>query len=281
MTSLASQNELRHYLLGALPDARAAALEEEYFTDEERAAAIKEAEYDLIEDYLDGTLAGVERERFERHYLESPVHQARVAAARALRARGTGRQSPRHAGIRSWVPRLAAAAAVLIAGAAVTTWLLGERTAPLERSTAASPSAPGASAAVGSPPPRASDVPQVQPREGRAAPPAIVAFTVSADFTRGAGERPLSIPVGATTVDLRLESPEGLPSGDLLVAVRSVDGREVWSGPGIRARSGRFIRVEIPAARLAPDDYYAIVSLAPPDGPELWRYSFRVAPAAR
>jgi anti-sigma factor RsiW len=40
------------------------------------------AEDELIDDYLDDRLTADERARFERHYLATPDHQARLAIAR-------------------------------------------------------------------------------------------------------------------------------------------------------------------------------------------------------
>jgi hypothetical protein len=77
--------DIRHYLLGSLPDAEQTELLDELsFTDDEFAAALKAAENDLVDAYVRGELKGAELERFEKHYLASPLRRERVTFAQSF-----------------------------------------------------------------------------------------------------------------------------------------------------------------------------------------------------
>src|SRR5262249_27652267 len=68
---------IRQYLLGELSEPEQAAIESEYFANSERFEDISALENDLIDDYVRGNLAAVEREHFERRYLSSPERRRR------------------------------------------------------------------------------------------------------------------------------------------------------------------------------------------------------------
>jgi hypothetical protein len=87
---------IRRYLLGALPEEECTALEEEYFAREDTLDGVWAAEHELIDDYLAARLTREERDRFDQHYLASPVHQQRVATARQLRTRAQAPGQVRH-----------------------------------------------------------------------------------------------------------------------------------------------------------------------------------------
>jgi hypothetical protein len=72
------------YLLGALPDAEAERLDELSFTDDEFAEALKAAEKDLVDAYVQGELSGSTLERFKSHYLASPLRREKVEFAQAF-----------------------------------------------------------------------------------------------------------------------------------------------------------------------------------------------------
>ena len=86
---------VREYLLGALTDDVAMAVEELYFTNRLFFSEVRSAELALISDYLDGTLAITEREQFEKRYLRVPtlrklvedVRQRRLTSASSVRRR--------------------------------------------------------------------------------------------------------------------------------------------------------------------------------------------------
>jgi len=79
-----SEETLRRYLLGESPAPEQAALETEFFADRELYEQVCEAENDLIEDYLRGTMPPTDREQFERHYFATPERRQQVEFARAM-----------------------------------------------------------------------------------------------------------------------------------------------------------------------------------------------------
>lgn len=79
------KQKITAYLLGGLPEDEAGLFDELGFTDEHFADALKSAESDLIDSYLQGELAGATLEKFENYYLASPRRHEKVEFARALR----------------------------------------------------------------------------------------------------------------------------------------------------------------------------------------------------
>jgi hypothetical protein len=73
---------VRAYLLGALEERAAAALEERYFTDRAFFLFIREVETSLIEDYLRGRLSPATKARFESRYLTVPELRKRLDEVR-------------------------------------------------------------------------------------------------------------------------------------------------------------------------------------------------------
>lgn len=96
--------EIRDYLLGRLEDPARDALEERLLRDADFHAEVREAEYDLYDDYVAGRLNAADRKAFESRMTADTA--ARVRAARVLKA------ARRPAGARSWIPLLAACLAL-------------------------------------------------------------------------------------------------------------------------------------------------------------------------
>lgn len=80
------QNTVRKYLLGQLDDeTEMRRLEEKILLDEGFAEQLAIAEDDLIDDYLDGTLTGREREQFIQFFLSSPQIKEKLRLIQNLR----------------------------------------------------------------------------------------------------------------------------------------------------------------------------------------------------
>jgi hypothetical protein len=75
---------MHRYLLGDLPEAEAEALEQQVFTEDETFEQLWQIENGLVDGYVRGRLSPVDREKFERHYLISPVHRQRVRVSQEL-----------------------------------------------------------------------------------------------------------------------------------------------------------------------------------------------------
>jgi hypothetical protein len=232
----AAMNDERRYLLGNLDESRQDAIEDRYFASPDAVDAIAQEEEALIEDYLSGQLSAAERDRFERHYLASPVHQRRLEVVRGLsRARSS-----------QWQPYgwLAAAAVLLVAAGGV--W----------RFTQQAPRPP-AVATTREPSPAA-------PQTAAPAPQRVFAFTVSPINVRSDTPSPaLVVPASTDVVVLELQQ-EGArpPVTDRTVTFRSVDGRDAWTAAAVTTdlRAGVLARVEVPAGRLTPDDYFVEIA---------------------
>src|SRR5207248_54871 len=76
---------INEYLLGSLPEAESERLDELSFTDDEFAEALRAAEKDLVDAYVQGELGGAALERFKSHYLSTPRRRGKVEFAQALR----------------------------------------------------------------------------------------------------------------------------------------------------------------------------------------------------
>jgi hypothetical protein len=68
---LFDRKTITEYLLGTLPEADTARLDELSFTDDDFSDALNAAEKDLIDAYVQGELSGRVLERFESYFLAS------------------------------------------------------------------------------------------------------------------------------------------------------------------------------------------------------------------
>lgn len=76
------QNQkLIEYLLGSMPTAEAEKFDESSVTDDNFADALDAAEKDLLDGYARGNLSGERLEKFNAHYLASPLRREKVAFA--------------------------------------------------------------------------------------------------------------------------------------------------------------------------------------------------------
>jgi len=79
-----SENLIRRYLLGELAEADQAALEQELLIDRGKFDRVWAVENELVDSYVRGEMSRADRERFEAHYLASPLHRERVAIAESF-----------------------------------------------------------------------------------------------------------------------------------------------------------------------------------------------------
>jgi hypothetical protein len=233
----ADTDAIQRYLLSEASEAEAEVLEREYFAREEMLDGIAAVEQDLIEDYLSGRLAPGKRDRFESHYLASPLHRQRVAIARALR----GRASPRRRS--TWVAPLFALAATLTVTVLGTVWYLQSR--------------PGGDQT------RAITLPAVAVR-GESAPPLARigsdASAITLRLERGDNEAPPPFQVLLRTVE----------GGEIW---RGPATAVAGGGGGSRQL---IAEVTIPAAGLASGDYVVVLSSGAENVREVQRYYFRL-----
>jgi hypothetical protein len=271
------EGRLRLYLLGVMPEDEAQALEDEYFARPEVLERVRAAEDDLLDDHAAGRLARDERAAFEGRYLASTGLRQRVLAARALRQE-TARPQAAHMlrpGIR-WRAPVAIAAGLLLAVLAIGLWPPRARDEVRASPPPASASPPPARSA--SPSAEASPAPPPAPATSR-----LVVALAAVRLRAEAATPEMRLPPGPTIVVLELEGdPLLLPPGSsaLAATIDTVEGRRIWRGPAARRRDPRrpslVASVDVPAGTLAPGDYIATLSTAPPSGATLYRYFFRV-----
>jgi hypothetical protein len=72
------------YLLGELAEADHTALEQELLIDRGKFDQVWAVENELVDSYVRGEMYRPARERFESHYLASPLHRERVAIAESF-----------------------------------------------------------------------------------------------------------------------------------------------------------------------------------------------------
>ena len=259
---------LRRYLLHRSSEGEREAIEQEYFADEAALDAAAAEEDALIDDYLTQRLSADDRVQFERVYGSTPDRRVRVQVARALNATGASRGSRTPVANRRWLYGSLAAAAVVVL--AVGVWF-SQRNAP---DTAATNSARS------NPPITSSPAPQPDISAAQNPGPRIVALTISPIAVRGPDEAATLIaPPGTQLVSLTVEGVELSAATTVIRAiVRTVDGQEAWRGNAVSttAAAGE-ARFEIPADRVAPDDYIVTVYGVTGDQErELQRYFLRV-----
>jgi hypothetical protein len=236
----------RRYLLGQATEEERSALELEYFHSDEAVDRIAAAEDDLIEDYLSDRLDPVERGSFERDYLAARNHRRRVETIRQLLA-STSRTEP--GPTMDWSRQRLALAAALVLFAAGSLWVFtssrGERGVGVEKS----------SPTVSTPPPSPGQPPTTAP-----AAPRVFAVSISPVTVRSAAGAPaVIVPAGTDIVALSLEGePDGRTGAGGRGSIRTVSGDEIWQGPATVTGdlpAGVIARLDVPAARLPPDDY--------------------------
>jgi hypothetical protein len=75
---------LRQFLLGQLDDGQRQRIESRFLTDPQFKERIFAAEQDLIDDYLDGSLAKADHESFLLHFAQTPEQQRKLRISRSV-----------------------------------------------------------------------------------------------------------------------------------------------------------------------------------------------------
>ena len=270
--------QLRRYVLGSATEPETEAIEREYFERADALDRVIDAEDDLIEDYLSDRLSRGERELFERHYLSTSSHRARVEILRAVRHAGATQAGRRRPTAAAWWTRAGMAAALVI-GVASALWIVVPESTPPEgpagsvRESTQPTSIP--------PPPERSTPARPAPGEPASDPrtPVTIALSVSPILVRGADVQPATVTIasGIDVVRLHLVGQTGDPPLRRgRVIVRTVVGREVWRGAAVEGtNSDRDLGlVDVPAALLEPDDYVVALLDSPPGTEEVERHRY-------
>jgi hypothetical protein len=284
-----SEDGLRRYLLGLLPEAEAEALENQYFAHPEVLQRVRGLEDDLLDDYAAGRLGPEEALAFERRLLASPALRPRVAVARALRWAAASSNPARATrastgSFRRWGLPAALAAALMVVA------VLALRSRPPRPAEMANVPAHRSSPA----PAQTRVAPRAAPLESSPGPvvtatapepPATaVVLALAPVLLRGErGSTELSLPPGTRTVVLELEGdPALLPDAatGLEAVLKTVEGEAVWHGRARRAdraaRPSLLASAQVPASRLPAGDYLVTLSARGGDAATLHTYFFRI-----
>ena len=235
-----TQQAIRQYLLGILPQDQAEELEERLLIDGELYEELLIAEDELVDQFLSGELPDGERETVETHFLRVPGRQEQLLFARALKkyVSTNGPQAVKNAGAqqktvdegRSWLPRLFPrypALAFSLAGALVLIIVGGIWLAS-----------------------RISN----RPNE----PQAVWAIELTPGLQRDEGGiKSFAIPANIDAVRLQLDLPEGQYQSYEAI-VLDVDGRSVTTRKNLKAQSAnghQIVLLDVEAALLTPGDY--------------------------
>jgi hypothetical protein len=273
----------RAYLLDALDGSEKDAVENTLFTDDAYLAAIEDAEEQLIEEYLRGTLSPNERTRFEEHFLASPRRRHNLELTRALIRIAAAMKKPEAPSRRwnwltafipvQWLWRSLALAASLIAivSLGLSGWLAVrlrqvQNSAFIEQHRWAVEREQARNQIAGLKRENASRVPQ----------PAILSFVLAPGLFRDQNVKVLRISKGATTVQLKLQTDESLAAEHYSVTVRRETGAEIWRSEAAVRTSKHEAEISIPVTLLNPGRYL-LTLFTPGASGVIDDYAFEVA----
>jgi anti-sigma-K factor RskA len=245
-----TQDEIRRYLLGTLPEESRRGVEERLMTEEAFLEELTLAEGELIDDYAAGRLSEEERAVFERHFLSTEGRRAQLRFTRALGRYASGVASV-EAGEKADEVEPAPATTTTSGTRAADAPTLGERLRAFWGGRSAAWGAGLAFAAVAV---IAVIIWLALPR----APRTFASLTLAA----GAGDRAagtevprVRLPLGADALRVALTLPAGAPAGASYRAeiLTLSEGRtEVVEVVG---QDERAVTVVVPAGRLARGRY--------------------------
>jgi hypothetical protein len=308
-TEMNSQEGLmRRYLLGLLPEAEQAVLEERFFEDGELLGEMRAVEQDLVDAYVRGRLAPDEKSIFESHYLSMPRHAERVAFARDLLAMAYAEPSlkvteSREPFWRSWlsfiqIPQfgMIAALAMLVILLVSGLLLLRERARwreELAQSRAARSEQEEKLRALEQEITKgradaaqlAAELERLRRQSARptetAAPATIFSFLLLTTTRDQVEQQTLRLAPNATQVRLLMKIRAG-GYKSYRVRIDPVDGGKTWESASVAARPAGVtttLSILIPARNLAPGDYNLELSGIDANGAaeSIENYSFRVS----
>jgi hypothetical protein len=269
------------YLLGEVSDGERAELEEKYFADDEFFEQLVEAQNDLVDAYLAGSLTAAERKRFEERFLTTNAASESVKFADALRHMvAVQRVEPvRRSRFDMRTLAIAASAAFIFI---LTGWLV---ISSQRRETSATGPRPTIARQERRPAPvpdRSTPPPQSSPV--REAP--LVTLLLTPGSTRDSdATQPLELRAAPQFVRLELVLEENRFES-YKAELQDVEGRRLFEETSLSpeaGRSGRMIVMRVPAKLLPPGDYIVLLyGIRNGSAREVSNYTFTVvARAAR
>ena len=243
------------YLLGELPEAENARIEEEYLGFDASLAPLVAMEAELYDAYARDTLSPARRRLFEQRFLVTPEQRWQLAFSRTLlRVPRSSATSQRASWMRIPWPRLAATVAAVVLIAIMLWW-------PVTKTPQ-------------------QQIPQIAQQQPAIRPQVIIPFELGSGITRDSGEEPtLDIPPNADLIRVTAKADHDAPP--LFGAVlRKPEGTEIWRNDAQNHASddARSFVVEIPVAPLTPGHYILTLYSQNRNGApeEIADYAFRV-----
>jgi hypothetical protein len=308
-----NEQVLSRYLLGQLTEEEQEQIEERYFNDKEFFEQLLVVEDTLIDNYVRHRLSGVERQHFESHFMRSPERRERVEVA-GLWMEYIDRNSL-HKQVLTFEKRstpqrpLTRTPALLISWAAMIllmlggSWLLIDRARlkgdlnqardereAFEREQAEAQQRLAEQNARNQQLAEeleqrnkvddADKIPQPRPQDALSG---VVAFLLTSTGVRGgAGSTTLNIPPRTERVRLqvRLDNDE---HNTYQAVIKNIEGKEIGSRTGLRARPDKIISITLPANIFAEDDYILTLDGVKASGEKdvIGEYPFRISRKGR
>lgn len=285
------ERRMTAYLLGRLPEAERARLEDEYFASDTKYEELNALETDLVDAFVHGRLSHGDREQFEARCLRSGRLRERVAFARQLAGTPRVPAAPALAEPRRWwrrapaggwwpAPAVGVAAALLVVGIGFAWWLFPPPGGPAPTQARQEPTYLPARQSTPAPPtPAPSSRPE--PARPEAETGGVFALILVPGSLRSLGDgATLSVPAGANDVRIRVDH-EGASYAVYRAVLRTPEGREVWSESALKPiRPGSSaVEINVPTSVLTPGDYTLTLSAgaAPSAMQDVADYTFRVS----
>ena len=241
--------QLRQFLLRQLPADMTEGLEEAILLQDGFAERLRDAEFDLLDDYSASRLTATDAAAVERYLLGATENLDSVRIARALQrlnARtpvGTRRR---------WSRRRVSSMALLLAACLAAVVLIPAWLMPPKR--------PGSDAAV-------RDVPTAGPAAGSMpglAPAAeLPIITLLADISRGANRPLLKFNTGAGAIRLQVEVPDQTQETLYSIHIEDATGQRLFQMNALALHTAgpyRFVEAVVPPAALGPGDRTVVLS---------------------
>lgn len=298
--------KLRAYFLGELKVEEVIRLENEYLGDEAKFAELREAENDLLDDFVRNALPPNSRKSFEENYLNSPFRRQRLEFAQTLAEvlRKESVVETEKTGFAWWdifsFWKMGVAFASLLLLLLGGIWILRNstplpsnevavsqtpdvlpsilpQTTPTIEKAPTKPTANTNQINTTSPTPVPTPKPSVSPTPEKAKANQTVVLALSMVGMRDGGNTPQAILDKETkNVLLRLNLAE-TENKVLQIKITNAGGDTVYQVKNVRA-SGKTVSVNLPANILKTDDYAVEIFATNSDGEseKISNYSFRV-----
>jgi hypothetical protein len=251
MTTAMTDSQLRQFLLRRLPEDETARAEEAILLEDGFAERLREAEFDLLDDYAHARLGAADSEAVEQHLLVSAENRRSVQIARALgRQNATTESGAARTPIASrrrrtrtaWVATLLAAC--ILAIAVIPRWHLAPQHSDSLPPVAGSATAhaPGLRAAAG-----------------------LRIVSLLADVKRGAAPPSVMLEAGDTAVRLQAEVPETKSDALYVLIIEDATGRRLFAASALAVQTAgpyRFVETTVPASALAPGERTVVLTKA-------------------